>query len=245
MDSQASTILNNIFSLLSELKQMEGGGETSTEAPTSPPVQSEVKEDLTQTGTEPEDKRLKDEGGKMDENKKDEKKEVDKSLITSDTEGTPADEGMKERIEDVNTDITDETVDEIAKALVQKLLNRSVKKSVKVDPVNKQIAALTQVVKSLTDKVVEQDQAMTKVLKGLGLGDEIINKYSLQKVDTIQKGLNNVADVNKSLEYIANFIQKNNQQKTEDDPKSQMNEVRKNLDGDFVNGLLNLSKSKR
>jgi hypothetical protein len=216
MNTEVNTILNNIFSLLSEIKQMETGEmgmQQVADNLTQTGVELQPKQDVkmqagkpnvdnqqapTSNNTENENMNTENENSKEDEKEdaNEVKKFVKKTLVETPSESATANDGAVERLEDYNTDITEENLMEIAKAIMNVAKGKkTVAKSVGSDAMN----TIAKSIELLTNKVTEQDKALNSILKGLGVADEIMR---VEKSQPVRKAENSVNDVNKSMDYI-------------------------------------------
>lgn len=223
LDNEQMTLLNNILSLLKEI--MQTGDEVIEPA------------DLTE-GTPAEFSMLKEEEDVTEEYSEEiDEEELKKDLTSTESDSATANDDAEERVEDPEPDASQENVQEVAKMLQMFKKMNAVKKSKKIDPSTRILNDLVKVTKSIADKQKTTDDALINVLKGLGIADEIEKSNNIQ-VKTVTKGLNDTADVNKTLEYLVNAI-KGNEKTKETLQGDNIGEVRKSFKNvDFLKGLI-------
>lgn len=228
LDNEQMTLLNNILSLLKEI--MQTGDEViepadNTEgAPTEFSMFKEDKEDKEEDVTEEYSEEIDEE-------------DLKKDLTSTESDGATANDDAEERVEDPEPEASQTNMQEVAKMLQMFKKMNAVKKSKKIDPSARILNDLVKVTKSIADKQKTTDNALINVLKGLGIADEIEKANNLQ-AEVVTKGLNNTADVNKTLEYLVNAI-KGNEKNKETLQGDNINEVRKSFKNvDFLKGLI-------
>lgn len=153
LEPDTRSMLINVISMLQEVL---GAGQAS------PPVETMVEEQIADTSQEDE------QVGK--------EKKIEKPI---------GDEGVDTRLDD-QTPITDNALSEIGKSLknLTSILsgNNQVQKSRAVQPVQQNsvmmqtMVDMTKVLKSLTDKVNQNQQFMGKFMKTIGISDDIVKK---------------------------------------------------------------------
>lgn len=222
LDNEQMTLLNNILSLLKEI--MQTGDEVlepSDLTEGAPAEFSLLKEDNIEEGPEEE--------SNEDDLKKD--------LTSTESEGATANDDAEERIEDPEPEASQANMQEVAKMLQMFKKINTVKKSKKINPSTRVLNELVKTTKSIANKQKITDEALINVLKGLGIADEIEKANNIQ-AEVVTKGFNDTADVNKTLEYLANAI-KGNENKEETLRGDNMGEVRKSFRNvDFLKGLI-------
>jgi hypothetical protein len=238
-------LLNNIMSLVQQLLSNESAEGTQNE---------DGQSGIEQGGTEleaPGDIKMtksvkKGEKQMNEEDKKDDEKdeEVKKSTISTpaDNDDTARDDAEK-RIDDESTNITDEAIDEVAKAIAKKLFkSKEVKKSENNLTTNQLLNEIVKVQKSLLARQEETENALSNMIKGLGIADEINKSYEVQKSQEVKKGLNNKSDVEATLNYlIEKGVIKSNQE-VEKDYTSNIDKVRKTLGNSSLLSALTVRK---
>lgn len=265
MDAQGMTIVNNILSLLNELKTMEGNNEGEDQmkndgtdnpynqdgtnldadediqmANNKPDDESFVAKIKTLVkefeGTGKEDDRNKEGDEEMQEKEVMKEKSVKKTYVSTDGDvfeekgkkggnTVNANDKAEEEVEDVNPDTTDDALDVLTKAIMTAISPKKVEKSRATS--DKSNEKMLEVLKAMADRIEQQDKVLKDIITGLGVSEVVMKKYNPD--NQVGKPLGNVSDVNKSLEYIAGLIQKNNGQQTVDTHEQPIDSVRKSL----------------
>jgi len=231
-NSEEKVLMNNIMSLLQELKGMEDSedemGKDLTQDGTETDVDNDVKMSMKKGKVCKEDEEDEDEITKSDDEDED---DVNKALEDTDSEGETANSDAEERVED-NTDLSEENVNEVAKAFVNILRKQFVKKS--KPTANQQ---LVKVLKGIVEKQNILETAVVKVLKGLDIEKEIAKSYQNDRPQQIRKGLNDVSDVTRAFEYIAKSMGKS--EVVDSNKGSNIESVRKSLSNkDLLSALV-------
>lgn len=208
LDNQTMAIVQNIESLLADLKSMGGepdGDENQAQMAQNPPP-------TPPNAQEPDD---------------DDPNQAAKSV-----EGTTGNDKAEAKVGD---DLPDQAKENMAalKSIEKSLLmlkNRATKSAQVETSIYTAINALTKVVKSVVDRVNEQDTAITNMLKGFGVVDEINEAYAVEK----SAGNKPVQATDTQLILSAiNNLQVNKSQSTE--PKTaSLSDVRKELGSETV-----------
>lgn len=237
MNNEISVILNNIMALLNEIKQMETGAMVDqiqpqqdnlaqTGAELSPKKDVKMQQDPVteyENNKPMESEMNHEEKETPEEEKKEEASKVKKTLVQTSSEGDTANDSAVTRIEEQNTELTDESLEAVAKAILQLAKPKAkVAKSEGSDALN----SIAKSIEAIANKVSQQDMAISKILKGLGVADEIMK---IEKSESVKKVENPASDVNKSLEYIVSKISELSNGKVEKADGHPATEVRKTL----------------
>lgn len=181
------TIVNNIEALLQQIKQSSAGEATKEDAPPEeqvlPPMESEeVSPEIVKSiarilkGLDPEDEKKK-------------KDEADKAKKSA--EGSTASDDAKTLLDD-QPEVNLENISDVAKAFIALASQKN--KSTAETRMFKSMEALA-------ERVVEQDRAITSILQGLGVADQV-QKAADAKKQAEHKPMYDQGDVQKTLDYI-------------------------------------------
>lgn len=216
IDNDQKILLENILSLLQEIMQSSGVEEET-------PINEEV---VMESAVVEDDEVNKN----VEEDDKD--KDVEKELVNTPSDGSTANDDAEERVDEPLPEASEENVKDVSKML--NLLKRmNVKKSNNDSKVLKEIL---QVTKNLAGRQNDTEEALTHVLKGLGVAKEIEKINDIEKSEKVTKGLNNTQDVNNTVDILAQAISKVNKQSNTGES---INEVRKTLRNvDLLQGLV-------
>lgn len=246
MNGQELTVLNNIFSLMQELsgllKTEDGMEDTMTEDPmmTEPSMDDTMIEEPIEGDEDMADETTK--GFGMDEDEEDDNL-LEKGLETTPSDGADANDDAPERIDDPLPEESADNVDKVAKAvlnLVQGMNINKVKKSRNSNEVLPVIQDLLKVTKAMVNKQNVQESAITSLIEGMGLADNIEKLYATD-TKTVQKGLGNPKDTNATLDYIAKALGKVNPENQKQDVMGQADSARKSV-SNFITTLANSKK---
>jgi hypothetical protein len=181
------TIVNNIESLLEQLKQATAGDATKADPeieniPDSP------------KGVDSDDELVKSISRILKGMEEGEDDEDDKEEVVKSAEGATASDDAEERIEDQpKTNI--DNINEVAKAFIKMARAKGAYKS-------KDVAGskLYKAVESLSSSVAIQNEALSNLIEGLGLAHKV--QKSVSAPQPTNRPMSNIADLQKSLEYI-------------------------------------------
>jgi len=185
MDQELMTIIQNIEALIQQAKQTAGGELIEKEDEKFEEVTPDMLEKIMRAidGEEEE----KDEVEKV--KKEEEKEEVEKSDLgetASDDAEVRANEGTP----------SEDEIAEVAKTIAKMLIaKKSVKKSNDKTETYK-------IMKSLASEVMELKKAMSSMIEGMGIAEQIIQP--VQK----SKPMNNLSEIQKSLDVIKGIAEK-------------------------------------
>jgi hypothetical protein len=240
MDPELATILNNIKSLAEQATQMGAVSGNSVEDELSPEMASKILKFMKDDGEKTEDMIDDDllEAAKSIVAKKANKdavmakaqKAVDqtKNVETTSDEGSTATDGAEVRIED-QTEVNEDNIDEVAKTIAKALMmKKAVKKS--KDP---NMDGITKALNLIVDKLKVQEEFNANIIKGMGLGDDIIAKYNSEQI--VQKSrpiVNDPNEVAKTLEVIKSLTGLNIQGATQEPVKADPHAISKSLTAD-------------
>jgi hypothetical protein len=233
---EEKVILNNILSLVQQLLSEDASGQEMSNEGENP----------VDTGTNLEmkamDPELEDEGSAEDEDE-DEAEKVEKKLEQTKSDMITANDDAEDRIEGMNTNITDEAVDEVAKSILKMLYKKPVQKSAKKpgSELAKVMTEMVKVQKALLSRQNETENALASILNGLGIADEVKKSFDSRPVNEVKKGLNNTADREAALAYIAKALKIDTSKETI--VNGGINEVRKSLaNKDLLSALVSYKK---
>lgn len=208
LDNQTMAIVQNIESLIADLKAIGGAQE-----PDGDESQAQM---ALNTPPLPDDK---------------EPDEDDPNQTTKSVEGTTSNDKAEAKVGD---DLPEQAKENMAalksiQTSLQSLKNRAVKSVQTENSIYTAINEITKVVKSLVDRVNEQDAAITNMLNGFGIVDEINKAYTVEK--SANKPVQ-ATDTQLILNAISN-LQVNKSQSTEPKVKD-LATVRKELGSESV-----------
>lgn len=210
MNQELMTLVNNVQSLVEQIKQVAGAGK-GTEIKKNEEEQSMddienikkfLKELEDETGSEaPEGEEMPiapDEGEEEDAVTMTDDMDEDDEVQKSDN-GTTANDTAEARIEDMD-EVNEDNIKEVAKTLVRLMSKSRVKKSrasaVSVDK---------KVLKALISKVQEQDKAIASILSGFGIADQVKKSFESKQAQVVHKSAD--ADtIHKSMESFKDEI---------------------------------------
>jgi len=210
-------LLGNIKSLIMELETAISGGE---ELPAEMPVDELAKAD-----------------GVDGEEKPAEEKELDveKELVTSETDGAGEDATAEETIDSQITEPSLVNIEVISKEIAKLLMaKKSVKPAVKVSPVEKALTELTSVMKSMSDKQKQTDNVLSAMLEAQGVFDQLQVAKSVQPKPVVNQN-------NDIMKALAEMIQNQTVVKSDNSKVGKLSPsegVRKSLTADVLTGLL-------
>lgn len=216
LSPEEMTLVSNIESLLSELMQMGAGAGMEPEvAPETPDMVMEA-EDMP-----------------MDE----EEKGIKKGLEETPSESATASDGAEERMEEPMTELSTENLSDVEKAILGMIRNQGVNKSVKTEqsPLTQVLNKMVEIQKSSQDKINDLSTAVENILGGLGVAKqlEVVQEQTNRDPKTINKSQND--ELIAALQSIVEV----KKEKKPVGPRSQQNEVRKNLNNyDTLRGMI-------
>lgn len=223
LSPEEMTLVSNIESILTELRQM-GSGEGPIEEPAAV-----MEEEMPMTEEESMEQETEEKEVKM----------ILKGLETTPSDSATASDDAEERMEEPLTEATEENVNEVEKALRVILgavsannVNKSVVKE--QSPLIQCLNKIVEVQKANQNQVKDLSEAFGHVLNGLGIA---------KQMESVQKEVGAPKQINKSqndelINAIARLIP-SQEVKKEEQPYSQNNVVRKNLsDRETLIGLI-------
>ena len=242
LSDEEQTILANIKSLTDELMsansqtQAPGMEDDTVEAGLS--ANLETDEDigglLKRSDDEDEDdavKKTKNEDiDNMDD--MDETVAVSKDIVSTPSDVATARDSTESRMLDVMSTLTEENVDDVKKAisLIRKARSRQVAKSQSA-PIVSAITELAKVVKDISSRQIEQEQAFTNLLDGLGVTKHI--ESAMSKDNVVRKGKpimhSDNHELMKSLTALMSSMKTGNAVE-KNEAGSNPNRIRKNLE---------------
>ena len=217
LSPEERNLLENAKALISEIESMQEGEETMEEE-----YVVEMKEEENE-----------DEYKERQETEEYKKAAAKANVEKQESDGSTASDTADERVEDL-PEQTEENVDEVAKSIVQLLTAGPVQKAAKPKKVAQSpdksvlvaLTQLTKVVKSLADNQGEQEQALSTILEGYGIVDNVKAEKSANQAPVVNTDLAQVlTEVSKSL----NNLNKQGVSAPQPEQKNDMNSVRKAL----------------
>lgn len=179
LSQEEQTILANIKSLADEIMSSSSSSpsEDQKQAEENPIIKADdemkdEKDDVEKTKNEDID----------DMDDKGEKVKVSKAETTTPSDSATANDDAEARIVDVLSTLTEESVDAVAKAIqkIQKARSRNVAKSESPALVSA-LVELTRVVKDISSRQVETENAFGNLLEGLGVTKQIESEINKEK----------------------------------------------------------------
>ena len=216
LSQEEQTIVKNIQSLIKELLSATGAKMESEGVEGQPvienPEQISTKsnpEDLAGKAEEEmtEEEKLK----KAEEDKeKDDDEKAEKARVLKDQTNTPSDvatanDDAEDRLIDALSEVDETNVDEVSKAIraIKALkAQRNVQKSFIKSPVMQAVSELAQVVKAVIQNQNNTDQAVTNILNGLGITEQL---QTIMKSETERKPIVD-NDNQKGMEYLQKLL---------------------------------------
>jgi hypothetical protein len=214
LSPEEQMILSNISSLLTEIQQ--GTSNTPSE---EPPVMEQEGTPSEELENNPEE----DLGEK-------EVKMILKAIEETSSDGATASDDAEERIDDPLPDASQENVDEVAKTLGRLLLRAQksrVKKSAPKSASTEILSKLTTIIKNQDNKINELSEALTHVLKGLGMAKQLeiakeeegnrrkVGKSAVSQNEELTKALKSIVDTIKGQSSTEGVNKMNNREKVQ------------------------------
>ena len=220
MDAELATIFSNIASLVDQAKQMLGGGAGAPPAAekaegikpeddekASPDVAEKIMKFLKEMD-EPEKKEEKpgevekSAQEKVSEKKEEKPGEVEKSAqekVSTPDEGVNASDKAPAIVEETTPD-QEKNINSIARALAGMMANKSIQ-SVKKSDSSKEMYT---VLKAIVDDQNDIKKAISNILSGLGVADQIkkMNEVEKSEAQNVRRPMNDQNEIQKSLDYI-------------------------------------------
>jgi hypothetical protein len=243
LSDEEQTILANIKSLTEELMsansqtQAPGMEDDTVEAGLSANLETDenISGLLKRNDDEDEDdevKKTKNEDIDNMDDKDDKDETVSKDIVSTPSDVATARDSTESRMLDVMSTLTEENVDDVKKAisLIRKARSRQVAKSQSA-PIVSAITELAHVVKDISSRQIEQEQAFTNLLDGLGVTKHI--ESAMSKDNVVRKGKpimhNDNHELMKSLTGLMNSMKTGNAVE-KNEAGSNPNRIRKNLE---------------
>jgi len=147
--------------------------------------------------------------------------------VSTDTDVPPANADAEDRIEEL-PEQDEENIGEVAKALKALLAaRRTVGKSEAIDP----IVLVAKAMQAMGDRMSVQETALTKLLEGMGIVDQVVAQEKVEKEARVPVGSTDQEQVITMVAKALMAIGKGDPQAAASDDKKSMAEVRKDMTG--------------
>jgi hypothetical protein len=161
MNDQEKVVIDNIYTLLDELKNAENTEDEEAQNDT-------VEKEATDT-TEEQDETVED--------KPEKETKAKKALEQTESDAGEANSDAEDRIDETQSEDNIENIDAVAKAVLQRLVKMSVPKKVVVKSESSEltnaILALVKVAKAQNERIESTEQAFGNLLEGLGVAKQM------------------------------------------------------------------------
>lgn len=246
------TLTNNVQSLIEQIKQVATGGNQAVTKNDDKVENMDELEKIKKFLKEIEEEEPTGDEVPMDtapaEVEEEEEIEMsddeDADDVMKSANGATASDDAEDRIEDMD-EVNEDNIKEVAKALVRLMAKKSAKstKSSSVVKSNK-ISIDNRVLKSIINRIEEQDKALASILEGFGIADQVKKSIAPVRTDamTVQKSMDLFKDEIRQLIQTSQSPSSNDGAKTHVVAKSLADNDGLALKSIFANAFRNSQK---